>query len=480
MVKKVKKFDMPQAQLWTILNAQQNKKQQTNSPSKEIKKFDMSEAQLWAILNAQQNKKQQISSPSDKKGDSYIKFFNKHSREHLKKEYDPNGNANQPSKIIKDAQSSIGALSRIFDEYDCPTPNYEEINAIYQKPNGLREHIQENLKGIIPVLLNEDRTALHPDVIEAIGQENYNAILNNAQGDERAIAEQFVKAVISGYGQRIYQNTDDGYDLHLMSELPESTEQYKNSYLFIKKGDTRELYYIKPDGKYEKVEINDFNLFEETINAIKNKDETKLHLSEKQIKEIVTSNGSHTPENLKFNLFNTVMPALGELANEVTLKGLPEQSKETNLADIQKMSEDLLKLLDEANTAGIEIPNEDKMRNYLDCALEAINIQSKPKAIKDYDQAINYFITGVKETLATKPPKPEEVHWFKKFLRFITGNEKLLQNADEKRYDQQIKVLSGISDLNKKLNSLSQEKNISSEHEHTHDHGHGNQMTFSN
>ncbi|HAU4087013.1 TPA: hypothetical protein F7Z44_16420, partial [Legionella pneumophila] len=171
---------------------------------------------------------------------------------------------------------------------------------------------------------------------------------------------------------------------------------------------------------------------------------------------------------------------LGELANEVTLKGLPEQSKETNLADIQKMSEDLLKLLDEANTAGIEIPNEDKMRNYLDCALEAINIQSKPKAIKDYDQAINYFITGVKETLATKPPKPEEVHWFKKFLRFITGNEKLLQNADEKRYDQQIKVLSGISDLNKKLNSLSQEKNISSEHEHTHDHGHGNQMTFSN
>ncbi|HFD2288083.1 TPA: hypothetical protein ACF2PX_002331, partial [Legionella pneumophila] len=237
MVKKVKKFDMPQAQLWTILNAQQNKKQQTNSPSKEIKKFDMSEAQLWAILNAQQNKKQQISSPSDEKGDSYIKFFNKHSREHLKKEYDPNGNANQPSKIIKDAQSSIGALSRIFDEYDCPTPNYEEINAIYQKPNGLREHIQENLKGIIPVLLNEDRTALHPDVIEAIGQENYNAILNNAQGDERAIAEQFVKAVISGYGQRIYQNTDDGYDLHLMSELPESTEQYKNSYLFIKKGD---------------------------------------------------------------------------------------------------------------------------------------------------------------------------------------------------------------------------------------------------
>ncbi|HAT9730914.1 TPA: hypothetical protein JBD73_11490 [Legionella pneumophila subsp. pneumophila] len=389
-----KKFDMPQAQLWTILNAQQNKKQQTNSPSKEVKKFDMSEAQLWAILNAQQNKKQQTNSPSDEKRDSYIEFFNTHLFEHLKKEHDPNGNANQPSKIIKDAQSSIGALSRIFDEYDCPTPNYEEINTIYQKPNGLREHIQENLKGILPVLLNEDRTALRPDVIEAIGQDNYVEILKNAQGDEREIAKQFVQAVILGYGQRIYENTDD--------------------------------------------------------------------------------------ENLKDNLFNTVMPALGELANEVTLKGLPEQSKETNLADIQKMSEDLLKLLDEANTAGIEIPNEDKMRNNLDCALVAINIQSKPKAIKDYDQAINYFITGVKETLATEPPKPEEVHWFKKFLRFITGNEKLLQNADEKRYDQQFNVLSKIKDLENKLNSLTQEKNTSTEPAHTHDDGHGNQMTFSN
>ncbi|ABQ55501.1 TPA: hypothetical protein ACJ6J3_05520 [Legionella pneumophila] len=401
------KFDVSQSQLWTILNAQQNKKQHTNSPSKEVKKFDMSEAQLWAILNAQQNKKQQISSPSDEKGDSYIKFFNKHSREHLKKEYDPNGNANQPSKIIKDAQSSIGALSRIFDEYDCPTPNYEEINAIYQKPNGLREHIQENLKGIIPVLLNEDRTALHPDVIEAIGQENYNAILNNAQGDERAIAEQFVQAVISGYGQRIYQNTDDN--------------------------------------------------------------------------------------DLKWKLYTSVLPALEMLNKEVTLQGLPEQSRELVPADILDtliMSRGLLKLLNEANTAGVEIPNCGSMKDKLETVFDVMDPKNEDyntlpeatkicKARENYDKAINFFITGVSDILKKDEiPKPKEVSWFKKFLRFITSNEKLLQNADEKRYDQQFKVLSKIKDLNKKLNSLSQEKNISSEHEHTHEHGNGNRMTF--
>lgn len=85
-----------------------------------------------------------------------------------------------------------------------------------------------------------------------------------------------------------------GCDLHLMSELPESSSGYKNSYIFIKKDDIQELYYVKSDGEYEKATIDDFTLFEEKINAIKKKDNPKLHLSEEQIKEIVTSNGGHT------------------------------------------------------------------------------------------------------------------------------------------------------------------------------------------
>ncbi|HEN5677349.1 TPA: hypothetical protein U6359_003050, partial [Legionella pneumophila] len=168
-------------------------------------------------------------------------------------------------------------------------------------------------------------------------------------------------------------------------------------------------------------------------------------------------------------------------------QGLPEQSKKSNPLDILKMSQDLLKLLDGANTAGITIPNRNIMRDKLQTVSDLMDPDNESynmlpeetkiyKAIENYDKAIESFITGVQETLATKPPEPEEVHWFKKFLRFITGNEKLLQNADEKRYDQQIKVLSDISDLNKKLNSLPQEKNMPSEHEHSHEHGNENHM----
>ncbi|MCW8385444.1 serine hydrolase [Fluoribacter dumoffii] len=113
-----------------------------------------------------------------------------------------------------------------------------------------------------------------------------------------------------------------GCDFYLMSELPESLEQYKISYIYIKKNDTRELYYIKPDGEYEKVHIVDFDLFEEKINSIKNKDDTQFHLSEEQIKNIVTSNGGHTRMHYAYS-------GPGIECLQVTLKELTGSNLET-------------------------------------------------------------------------------------------------------------------------------------------------------
>lgn len=79
-----------------------------------------------------------------------------------------------------------------------------------------------------------------------------------------------------------------------MSNLPYNTARYKNSYIYIKNNFTKELYYIQPDGAYERATIVDFNLFEEKINALKGKEQTTLHLSEQQINKIIISNGGHT------------------------------------------------------------------------------------------------------------------------------------------------------------------------------------------
>jgi hypothetical protein len=84
-----------------------------------------------------------------------------------------------------------------------------------------------------------------------------------------------------------------GCDLYFMSGLPKTYAQFKNNYIFIKNDKTSALFYIKPNGSYEKVTITDFDSFEKQINAIKTKDQTQLHLNEQQIQDIVTSNGGH-------------------------------------------------------------------------------------------------------------------------------------------------------------------------------------------
>lgn len=56
--------------------------------------------------------------------------------------------------------------------------------------------------------------------------------------------------------------------------------------------------------------------------------------------------------------------------------------------------------------------------------------------------------------MADEPPKPKEVSWFKKFLRFITCNEKLLQNADEKAHDRYEKQRDRLLTLIPKINKL--------------------------
>lgn len=100
------------------------------------------------------------------------------------------------------------------------------------------------------------------------------------------------------FAKEVPRESSKGCDLYFMSEFPKSLAQYRNSYIFVKEKGIQELYYVKPDeyeSEYETTRIDDFNLFEENINAIRNNKEVKIHLSEEQVKAIITLNGGHTP-----------------------------------------------------------------------------------------------------------------------------------------------------------------------------------------
>lgn len=154
--------------------------------------------------------------------------------------------------------------------------------------NGYTLNIVDNIKEVKPFLLKSGVYFLTKEK----GQ--WALYLRRDKKNER-VDEAFL-----GEGGNSFKGILKGwqYDLHLMSQLPEKPEEYKDSYIFIKNKDVQQLYYVgaKKNEPYKKIKIVDFTLFEGKINAIKNnKDAIKLHLSRENIKEIITANGGHEP-----------------------------------------------------------------------------------------------------------------------------------------------------------------------------------------
>ncbi|KTD13224.1 hypothetical protein [Legionella jamestowniensis] len=126
--------------------------------------------------------------------------------------------------------------------------------------------------------------------------ENFKAqLLARWLGEKRdEINKKVNEETTSREKELIARTKSNGCNLHLMSNFPYNTAQYRNSYVYIRNNSTKELYYIQPDGEYERAKVVNFNLFEEKINALKDKEQTRLHLSEEQINKVIISNGGHT------------------------------------------------------------------------------------------------------------------------------------------------------------------------------------------
>lgn len=97
----------------------------------------------------------------------------------------------------------------------------------------------------------------------------------------------------------LLQNADDateGYDLYLMSNFPEKGHLvgYKNSYLLI---EGQQLFYVSSDERCDRVTVYDYPKLREALATIhKDVDDNKIHLSSKQVHDLITLNGGHIPE----------------------------------------------------------------------------------------------------------------------------------------------------------------------------------------
>ncbi|MFA1396405.1 hypothetical protein SCO06_14390 [Legionella pneumophila serogroup 6] len=181
-------------------------------------------------------------------------------------------------------------------------------------------------------------------------------------------------------------------------------------------------------------------------------------------------------------------------AKEVTLQGLPNQSKPIPSSAWKDNSKDFINLLEAAEEDGIKSHLFEKAKNELDNVVARFDdkhedhgrYSKQSEAVKNneglesYNKAVDFVIKGIEDSLAKKPPEPKEVSWFKKVLRFITRNEKLLQNADEKAHDRfekqldrQLTLIPKIINLDSKLKSYAKD-----EHQVTQDCRNETPITF--
>ncbi|MDF1758344.1 MAG: hypothetical protein P1U74_08620 [Legionellaceae bacterium] len=97
-----------------------------------------------------------------------------------------------------------------------------------------------------------------------------------------------------------------GNYVHFLTSLPSNTENYYSSYIFI---NNKYLVYINADGEYEPVTISDVDLFKRQMRESNTCNLTNTYFPIEKIKEYITANGGHLPEN-KYDIVKLIINKL--------------------------------------------------------------------------------------------------------------------------------------------------------------------------
>ncbi|KTC87859.1 MULTISPECIES: RasGEF domain-containing protein [Legionella] len=151
-----------------------------------------------------------------------------------------------------------------------------------------------------------------------------------------------------------------GCELFVRSKLPQDFAEYKESYIYLRNGETKQLYYIKSDGTAEKVTINNLEQFEKELNDIKKRKQRVLPLSGEQIRTLITKNGDHVRERgLTLDCF------IKEVNEVLQVLLFPIKKAMLNEYNIKEFSHEMIKKYEEIfEKNGINKP--DKIKELLE------------------------------------------------------------------------------------------------------------------
>lgn len=391
----------------------------------------------------------------------YLKFFKAHLNSFLNGETPPGNETNTPHHVITNAISNIGTLSRIFDAFDFPVPSYDEMLPLLEKPNGLREHIDDNLKVVLPVLLNKDRNALNPEVIAAIME---NPDLQNINGyedffkntDQNQIAKKFVEAVIVSYGQKIIdrmKNEGKSRDEQVLANEKLLTPLWSLSNEVTLNGlpactaMSTALLNSMLDQVYDIVREN-LNQ-DEIIEQDKNTSANAAVRKKAQVLQSIQENARGFYDVKKYD---KAMERYNALINKFMILYRIEDKKPSDLMDsdgLERILSNLKELLDDPDVQSLNING---ITDNIAITQEFLNLYKKTNAPLFLDKAYNTYSNTIKAICSTATPQePKKANHFIQFLRWLMSNEKLLQNKDEKSYERQKTIQIRISDVTKEI-----------------------------
>ncbi|MBA2654902.1 MAG: ankyrin repeat domain-containing protein [Gammaproteobacteria bacterium] len=88
-------------------------------------------------------------------------------------------------------------------------------------------------------------------------------------------------------------NTSNGHDLYIMPSLPLTWHKYEDSYILV----NHDLNYINASGIAETIILDDFEKFSLLLDELNKDKSSKIHLSNEQLSQLITSNGGHAPNH---------------------------------------------------------------------------------------------------------------------------------------------------------------------------------------
>jgi hypothetical protein len=351
----------------------------------------------------------------------FLKAFKEHYLSHLRKPVEGN-RKNQAKEVIDDAKTTIGKLSRLYDALDLPIASQKTFSEEIQKAGSCMAYMRPILNAAAGMLLNENRTRLSDEVIDAIGKENYAKIVGGVlvegtikakSGNEKEFAQkeaEAARAVLASIAVN-YSQSLAKYDLSpeekeckkKMGELLDKNKQLEEK---IKLHQELPLY-VNQNIKIESLEElnNKREKLEQRINAMLLSKDASLDEMIKLRTEIKTLNDAQN---------NYFIPKIEKFTNEI-IQPMQEMAKHFNLG-----------MLDEPKEKGLSYKEvKQKVESFYGMALAARNAL-EPERAKLYRQQ-----NGLLETASI--PENQNLPVFPAYEAITTLVSQLLaaQDADD-------------------------------------------------